>query len=71
MDKKKVDKPKTRLLVNNPQFQSDQADILATKPTNEITIFAKFHKDWREIVDFLLIANFWAGELFLLSPSTL
>ena len=32
--KKKVDNPKTWLLVKNPQFQSDQGDILATKPTN-------------------------------------
>ena len=38
-------KPKTWLSVNTPQFQSDQADFLATKPTHEMIIFTKFHKN--------------------------
>ena len=33
-------------------------------------IFTKFHKDWRKIVNFLLIAKFWARELFFGTPST-
>ena len=32
-------------------------------------IFTKFHKDWTTIVDFLLIAKFWASLLFFYSPS--
>ena len=68
MDEKKVDKPKTWLLVKNPQFKSDQADILATKPTHEMIIFTKFRKDRTKIVDFLLLAKFWACLLFFNHP---
>ena len=57
-------------MVKNLQFQSDQADILGTKPTREMIIFTKFQKDWRKIVDFLLLANFWACLLFFCSPLT-
>ena len=32
-------------------------------------IFTKFHKDRTKIVDFLLLAKFWACLLFFLSPS--
>ena len=34
-----------------------------------MNIFTKFHKDWATIVDFLLIAKFWASLLFFVSPS--
>ena len=35
-----------------------------------MNIFTKFHKDWSKIVDFLLLAKFWAWALFFYSPST-
>ena len=55
---KKFDWLKIWLLVKNPQFFSNQADIQATYPTNELVILTKFHKDWQEIMDFLEIAKF-------------
>ena len=33
-----------------------------------MNIFTKFHKDWTTIVDFLLIAKFWACLLFFPHP---
>ena len=60
---KKFPSPK---LVHN--FSFDHADILATKPTHEMIIFTKFHKDRRKIVDFLLIANFGLGNFFSVHP---
>ena len=53
---KKVDWQKIRLLIKNPQFSPNQADIQAILPTHELVIFTKFHNNWIEIVDFLLIA---------------
>ena len=50
---KKLDWLKNWLLVKNPQFLSNQA----TLPTHELIILSKFHKDWKEIVDFLIIAK--------------
>ena len=44
------------MLVKNSQLLSNQADILATLPTHELIILSKFRKDWKEIVDFLVIA---------------
>ena len=55
---KKLDWLKIWLLVKNPQFLSNQADIPATSPTHELVILTKFHKDWQEIVDFLVVAKF-------------
>ena len=55
---KKVDLLKNWPLVKNLQFLSNQADILATSPTHELVILIKFHKDWHEIVDFLVTAKF-------------
>ena len=43
------------LLVKNPQFLY----------THESLILAKFHNDWVKIVDFLLIAYFWASVIFI------
>ena len=54
---KKLDWLKIWLLVKNPQFLSNQADIQATLPTHELIILSKFLKDWKEIVDFLVIAK--------------
>ena len=59
-------KAKTWQLIKNPQFWSNQADILTTKGT--MNIFTKFHKNWTTIVDFLLIAKFWAILLFFVHP---
>ena len=33
-----------------------------------MNIFTKFHKDWTTIVDFLLIAKFWASAIFFVHP---
>ena len=44
--------------MKNPQFLSNQADIQATLPTHELIILTKFHDDWQEIVDFLVMAKF-------------
>ena len=54
---KKLDWLKNWLLVKNPQFLSNQADIQATLPTHELIILSKFHKDWKGILDFLVIAK--------------
>ena len=55
---KKIDWHNIWLLVKNPQFLSNQADIQATSPTHELVTLTKFHKDWQENVDFLLKAKF-------------
>ena len=55
---KKLDWLKIWLLVKNPQFLSNQADIPATSPTDELVISTKFHNNWQEIVDFLAIVKF-------------
>ena len=44
-------------LVKNPQFLFNQADIQANLPTHKLIILSKFPKDWKEIVDFLVIAK--------------
>ena len=46
------------LLVKNPLFLSNQADIQATSPTHKLAILTKFYKDWQEIVDLLAITKF-------------
>ena len=55
---KRLDWLKIWLLVKNQLFLSNQAHIQATSPTHELVILTKFHKDWQENVDFLLIAKF-------------
>ena len=40
-----------------------------TPCTQEMNIFTEFHKDWTTIVDFLLIAKFWATANNFYSPS--
>ena len=39
----------------NPQFLSNQCDI---HYMSYLVIFTKFHEDWQEIVDFLVMAKF-------------
>ena len=68
---KKLDWLKIWLSVKNPQFSSNQADIPATPPTHELVILTKFHKDWQEVVDFLVIEKFWGSLLFFASVSIL
>ena len=47
--KKKQDLPKIMLLINNPQFFPNQADIQEILSTHELVIFTKFHNSWIEI----------------------
>ena len=58
MVKEKIDWLKIWPLVKNPQFLSNEAEILAILPTHEVIILIKFHTDWKEIVDFLLKVKF-------------
>ena len=44
-DAKKLQKPKTMLIVKNPQFYSNQANIQALLPTHELVILTKLHDD--------------------------
>ena len=67
---KKLDCLNIWLLVKNPLFLSNQADIQATSPTHELVVLTNFHNDWQENVDFLLIAKFWASLIFFASVST-
>ena len=68
-DAKKIDWLKNWLLVKNPQFLSNQADIQATSPTHELATLTKFHKDWQEIVDFLVIAKSLARSIYFFFAS--
>ena len=62
---KKLDWLKIWLIVKNQQFLSNQVDIPPTSSTHELDFLNKFHLDWQEIVDFLVIAKFWASLIFL------
>ena len=46
------------LLMENLQFPSDQANILPKLSGQEQVILVKYQLDWKEIVDFLQMANF-------------
>ena len=48
------------LLIKNPQFLPNFDDTLSKWPIHELVNLAKCHKNWIKIVDFLLIAYFWA-----------
>ena len=50
---KKVEWPKNKLLIKNPQFLPNPSDTQAILPAHELVIFTKFHENWIEIVDFL------------------
>ena len=56
------------LLLKNPQFQSNQADIQAKLPT-EAVILTKFHNDRAKIVDVLVIVHFCASLIFYATVS--
>ena len=40
------------MVVKNPQFLSNKADIPAISPSHELVILTKFYKEWQKIVDF-------------------
>ena len=64
----KIDhRPRNMLLIKNPQFLPNFYDTLSKCPTHELVILAKCHKNWVKIVDFFLIAYFWAGGQFCLT----
>ena len=42
-----------------------QSSWKLVKMINSNNISTKFHEDWAKNVDFLLMANFWLGALFL------
>ena len=64
---KKLYWPKNILLIKNPQFYSDLAEILLMLPTHELIKLTKFDDDWTKIVDFLLVVYFWVSVIFLIS----
>ena len=54
---KKLEWLKICLIEKKSKLFSNEADIKATSPTHELILLTKFHKDWQEIVDFLVIAK--------------
>ena len=52
---KKVDWPKIRLFIKNPQFQSNYYETWWKWPTHELVKLPEYQLDWVKIVDFLLI----------------
>ena len=52
------------LLVKNPQFLSNQADILPKLPIHKLVILTECHNDKMNIMDFFQTANFWASPIF-------
>ena len=58
-------------LLKNPQFLTIKLKslCLAILPTPKLFILVKFHNDWVKIVNFLLIAYFWANVIFYYSVS--
>ena len=68
---KELDWLKIWLLVKNPQFLSNQADIQATLPTHELVILTNFHKGLQKFVDFLVVAKFWPSLICFASVAIL
>ena len=64
MGKKKVDKPKTWLLIENPQLLSNLHETRWKYSSHEYFMLLEFQLDWIKIVDFLLVAKFKACLLF-------
>ena len=64
MGKKKVDKPKTWLLIENPQLLSNLHETQWKYSSHEYFMLLEFQLDWIKIVDFLLVAKFKACLLF-------
>ena len=69
MKKKKSNLKALASRAKNLQFSFDPAEISAILSTHELVILTKFHKDWPKIVDFLVIAKFWASQIFFASVS--
>ena len=65
MGHKKWDWLENLLLVKNPQFLSNQADILPKSPIHEPVILTKWHNDWVKIVDFFKETIFWSVLFFI------
>ena len=57
------------LLKKNPQFSSNLADIQAKLPTHEVVILTKFHKDCKNIFDFLLTEKCLVVPFFMHHPT--
>ena len=57
---------KNLLLIKNPQFWSDWADIQAVLPIHGLVILTKFHDSRAKIADLLLIVSLWTSAFFLL-----
>ena len=51
----------------NPKFLSNQADIQVILPSQQLVILTKFHKDWQEDVDSLVIAKLCVTSNFFIS----
>ena len=51
---KKLHWPKNLLLIKNPQFWSDWADIQAALPIHGLVILTKFHDSRAKIADFFI-----------------
>ena len=47
--------------IKNPQFWPKQVFIQVILPTHGLEILTKFHNDLVKILDFLIIAYFWAS----------
>ena len=52
------------LLIKNPQFLPNQADILPSEFVQWMDILTKFHNNWTKIVDFLVIAFYFPERTF-------
>ena len=68
---KKIRLAQKLAIIKKSQILSDPADIQAILPAHQLVILIKFHKDWQETVDFLVIKKFWANQIFFASVSTL
>ena len=58
--------PRNMLLIKNPQFSPNFNYTLPKWSAHWIVILTKYHKNWVKIVDFLLVAYFWAWCQFRL-----
>ena len=56
--------------MKNPQFLPNQADILPSEFIHWTDILTKFHNNWTNIVDFLVIAIYFPGWTFFLDLIT-
>ena len=68
-EQKKVEWPKTLLSIENPQLLSNLNETWWKYSSHEYFMLLEFQPGWIKIVDFLLIAKFWAILLFFGSPS--